>query len=80
MPPAGQRARRRRRPVTGWLVVVARDKAARHAQLRQVLGGDSRLRVMFDRRADGLRNPGWVNDSLRTLGFAVIRLVSRDAT
>ena len=78
MPPAGQRARRR--PVTRWLVVVAREKDARHAQLRRVLRGDGRLRVMFDRRADGLRNPGWVNDSLRTLGFAVICLVPRDAT
>jgi hypothetical protein len=72
--PAGQRTRRRRQPIAGWLVVVARDEGARHAKLRRVLAGDGRLRVIFDRRVDGLRNPGWVNHSLQTLGFAVVRL------
>ncbi len=65
------------RPSSSVPIQCARDEDARHAKLRRVLADDGRLRVMFDRRADRLRNPGWVNRSLRTLGFAVVRMSSK---
>ena len=55
-----------------WLVVVARDEDEIHAKLRQILTADRHVRVIFDRRANDLRNPPWVTRSLRTHGFAVV--------
>jgi hypothetical protein len=60
-----------------WLVVVAREEDQIHEKLRRVLAADRHVRVIFDRRANGSRNPPWVTRSLRLHGFAVVPAVDK---
>jgi hypothetical protein len=56
---------------------VARDEDEIHAKLRRVLAADQHVQLIFDRRADGSRNPPWVTRSLRIHGFAVVPAMGR---
>ena len=60
-----------------WFVVVAREEDEIHAKLRRVLAADRHVRVIFDGRANTVRNPPWVTRSLRIHGFAVILAVAK---
>ncbi len=57
-----------------WVILVARDQAELYTHLRDALRSDPKVQVMLDRRENDSRNPGWVNERLRTHGAVVIRV------
>lgn len=57
-----------------WVILVGREHAELYEHLCRAFCGDTKVRVVLDRRTDELRNPAWVTEQLRKDGVVIIRV------